>query len=108
MACIPIDACDVVHPSSVSGIATTEIVTAGLTRFYHEIAGVGLVFPLAARPIAVEYAGYPVITLHPIERLEFVEETVAALGYSTETRPPPVSGVCRERLHVGLRPDRAR
>ena len=84
MACIPIDACDVVHPSSVSGIATTEIVTAGLTRFYHEIAGVGLVFPLAARPIAVEYAGYPVITLHPIERLEFVEETVAALGSSTE------------------------
>ena len=41
---------------------TAEIVTAGLGRFYHEIAGVGL-------PIAVEYPGYPVITLRPIEGL---------------------------------------
>jgi hypothetical protein len=61
-----------------------------LSRFYHEIAGVGLVFPRADRPIAVEYVGYPVITppprpldggrghrgvsgtLRPIEGLEFV------------------------------------
>jgi hypothetical protein len=28
----------------------------------------------------VEYPGYPVITLRPIEGLEFVEETVAAVG----------------------------
>ena len=34
------------------------------------------------RPIAVEYAGYPVITLH--RSRGFVEETVTALGYSTE------------------------
>jgi hypothetical protein len=61
-----------------------ETVKAGLIRFYHEIAGVGLVFPLAARPIAVEYAGYPVITLRPIDGLEFVLEAVAALGSSTE------------------------
>jgi hypothetical protein len=63
---------------------TAEIVTAGLGRFYHEIARVGLVFPLAARPIAVDYPGYPVIALHPIEGLEFVEEAVTALGSSTE------------------------
>jgi hypothetical protein len=49
---------------------TTETVTAGLCGFYREIAGVGLVFPLAARPIAVEYHGYPVITLRQIEGLE--------------------------------------
>jgi hypothetical protein len=36
------------------------------------------------RPIAVEWAGHAVITLHPIEGLEFVEETVAALGAETE------------------------
>jgi chemotaxis response regulator CheB len=30
------------------------VVIAGLRGFYHEIAGVGLVFPSAARPIAVE------------------------------------------------------
>jgi hypothetical protein len=36
-----------------------------LCGFYHGISGVGLVFPLAARPIAVEYPGYPVITLRP-------------------------------------------
>ena len=38
-----------------------------------------MVFPLAARPIAVEYAGYPVITLHPIERLEFEARRLAGL-----------------------------
>jgi hypothetical protein len=42
--------------------------------FYHEIAGVGLVFPRADRSIAVEWAGHAVITLHPIEGLEFVRE----------------------------------
>jgi hypothetical protein len=45
---------------------------------------VGLVFPRGDRPIAVEYPGYPVITLHPIEGLEFVREAVTALGSSTE------------------------
>jgi len=63
---------------------TTETVTAGLCGFYHGIAGVGLVFPLAAKPIAVEYPGYPVITLRPIVGLEFVEDAVTALGSSTE------------------------
>jgi hypothetical protein len=42
------------------------------------------VFPRADRPIAVEWVGYQVITLRPIVGLEFVEETVAALGSSTE------------------------
>src|SRR5258708_7840278 len=46
---------------------TAEGVKGGLIRFYHEIAGVGLVFPRADRPIAVEWAGHAVITLHPIE-----------------------------------------
>jgi hypothetical protein len=36
---------------------TAEAVTAGLIGFYHEIAGVGLVFPRGDRPIAVEYPG---------------------------------------------------
>jgi hypothetical protein len=34
--------------------------------------------------MAVEYLGYAVIALHPIKGLEFVEEAVTALGYSTE------------------------
>jgi hypothetical protein len=63
---------------------TAEGVKGGLARFYHEIAGVGLMFPRADRPIAVKYLGHPVITLQPIEGLEFVEEAIAALGYSTE------------------------
>jgi hypothetical protein len=42
------------------------------------------VFPFAARPIAVEYPEDAVITLHPIEGLEFVLEAVAALGNSSE------------------------
>ena len=63
---------------------TAEGVKGGLIRFYHEIAGVGLVFPRADRPIAVEFPGYPVVRLRPIEGIEFVEETVTALGYSTE------------------------
>jgi hypothetical protein len=42
------------------------------------------VFPRADRSIAVEWAGHAVITLHPIDGLEFVEETVTALGSSTE------------------------
>ena len=41
-------------------------------------------FPRADRPIAVEFPGYPVVRLRPIEGLEFVEETVAALGSTTE------------------------
>jgi hypothetical protein len=39
--------------------------------------GVGLVFPRADRPIAVDYPGYPIITLHPIEGLKYVKEAVA-------------------------------
>jgi hypothetical protein len=52
-----------------------------LIRFYHEIAGVGLVFPRADRSIAVEFPGYPVVRLRPIEGLEFVEETVGCADY---------------------------
>jgi hypothetical protein len=63
---------------------TAEGVKGGLIRFYHEIAGVGLVFPRADRPIAVEGVGMGLIVLRPIEGLEFVEETVIALGSSTE------------------------
>jgi hypothetical protein len=63
----------------------------GLIRFYREIAGVGLVFPRADRSIAVEFPGYPVVRLRPIEGLEFVEEAVAAVGSSGE-RVPPVAG----------------
>jgi hypothetical protein len=65
---------------------TAEGVEGGLIRFYQEIAGVGLVFPLAAKPkpIAVDYPDYPVITLHPVEGLEFVEDAVTALGSTTE------------------------
>jgi hypothetical protein len=49
------------HPDTWTG----ERVKGGLIRFYREIAGVGLVFPRADRSIAVEYPGYPVITLRP-------------------------------------------
>jgi hypothetical protein len=59
-------------------------VKGGLIRFYREIVGVGLVFPRADRPIAVEFPGYPVVRLRGIDGLEFVEETVTALGSSTE------------------------
>jgi hypothetical protein len=65
-------------------IWTGEGVRQGLARFYHEIAGVGLMFPRADCPIAVEFPGYPVVRLRPIEGLEFVEETIAAVGCSTE------------------------
>jgi preprotein translocase subunit Sec61beta len=64
-----------------------ETVKAGLIRFYREIAGVGLVFPRADRPIAVEWVGYQVIRLHPIEGIEFVEEAVTvcrAFGWEIE------------------------
>jgi hypothetical protein len=37
---------------------------------------VGLLFPRADHPIAIEFPGYPVVRLRPIEGLEFVEETV--------------------------------
>src|ERR1700732_3832722 len=65
-------------------IWTAEGVKRGLIRFYREIAGVGLVFPRADHPIAVEFPGYPVVRLRPIEGREFVEEAVTALGSSTE------------------------
>jgi hypothetical protein len=39
---------------------------------------------LCIRSIAVEWVGYQVIRLRPIEGLEFIEEAVTALGYSTE------------------------
>jgi hypothetical protein len=51
--------------------------------------GVGLVFPRADRSIAVEFPGYPVVRLRPIEGLEFVEEAVIALGSSTELATHP-------------------
>jgi hypothetical protein len=62
------------HPD----IWTAEGVKGGLIGFYREIAG-GLVFPRADRPIAVDYPGYPVITLHPIKGLEFVVASTATL-----------------------------
>src|SRR3984893_15293684 len=40
--------------------------------------------PAGDRPIAVRYSGYPVVTLRPIEGLEFVKETFA--GSSPPTR----------------------
>ena len=63
---------------------TSEGVKGGLNRFYRELAGVGLVFPRADWPVAVEYPGYPVVRLRRIEGIEFVLEAVAALGSSTE------------------------
>ena len=36
---------------------TADAVLAGLRGFYHEIAGIGLMFPSASHPIAVEYHG---------------------------------------------------
>jgi hypothetical protein len=63
---------------------TGEGVKGGLIRFYREIAGVGLMFPRADWPVAVEYPGYPVMRLRRIEGIEFVKEAVAALGVSTE------------------------
>jgi hypothetical protein len=51
------------------------------------ITGVGLRFPRADWPIAVEYTRYRVIRLRRIQGIEFVEETVAALGSSTEADP---------------------
>jgi hypothetical protein len=63
---------------------TAEGVKGGLIRFYRGITGVGLVFPRADLPIAVKWAGNAVSTLRPIKGLEYVEETVTALGYSTE------------------------
>jgi hypothetical protein len=41
-------------------------------------------FPRADRPVAVEYPEDAVITLHPIVGLEFVEDSVTALGSSTD------------------------
>jgi hypothetical protein len=53
-----------------------------------EIAGIGLMFPFAARRIAVDGIGmvhpWRQITLVPIKGLEYVEEAVTALGSSTE------------------------
>jgi hypothetical protein len=56
----------------------------GLIGFYHEIAGVGLVFPLAARPIAVSTPGTPSSRCGRSRGIEFVEEAVAAVGSSGE------------------------
>jgi hypothetical protein len=47
---------------------TADGVKGGLIGFYREIAGVGLVFPRADRPIAVEFPGYPVVRLRPTSR----------------------------------------
>src|ERR1700738_2032822 len=46
--------------------------------------GWGLLSPRADHPIAIEFPGYPVVRLRPIEGLEFVEETVIALDSTTE------------------------
>ena len=43
----------------LTGEWTGEGVKGGLIRFYREIANVGLVFPRADHPIAVEFPGYP-------------------------------------------------
>jgi hypothetical protein len=51
---------------------TAETVKAGLSRFYRDLAGVGLVFPRADRPIAIEHLEDAIITLRQIEGLEFV------------------------------------
>jgi hypothetical protein len=61
------------------GTWTAEGVKGGLIGFYREIAGVGLVFPRGDRPIAVEFPGYPVVRLRPIEGLEFVGAWTPAL-----------------------------
>jgi hypothetical protein len=62
---------------------------------------VGLVFPRADRPIAVEVREIGLegnlVTLRPIEGLEFVQETVTALGYSGEL----VNHLFRECWAVG-------
>jgi hypothetical protein len=42
---------------------TAEGVKGGLIGFYRSIAGVGLLFPRADHPIAVEFPGYPVVRL---------------------------------------------
>jgi hypothetical protein len=42
---------------------TREGVKEGLNRFYRGIAGVGLVFPRADWPVAVEFPGFPVYAL---------------------------------------------
>jgi hypothetical protein len=54
--------------------------------------------PGRTRPIAVDYPGYPVITLHPIEGLEFVEGAVTALGSSTELATHLFPGGVRWRV----------
>jgi hypothetical protein len=64
-----------------------------LVRFYREIAGVGLVFPRADHPIAVEFPGYPVVRLRHIAGIRYVEEAVTALGSVDRARRPPVPGV---------------
>jgi hypothetical protein len=62
----------------------TTAVNLVVREWIHEIAGVGLVFLFAEAPVACRCPGYPDFTLHPIEGVEFVEETVAALGSSGE------------------------
>jgi len=56
------------------------------------------VFPKADRPIAVEWGRARCHHTAPIDGIEFVEEAVTVLGYSTElaTHPPP-SLVARKR-----------
>jgi hypothetical protein len=48
-----------------------------------------LVFPFAARPIAVAYPGYPVITLRQVEGLEFVEAALPAVARRRDRVYPP-------------------
>jgi hypothetical protein len=72
---------------------TAEGVKRGLIRFYQQIAGVGLLFPRADWPVAVEFPGFPVVRVRRVEGLEFVEETVAALG-SIARRSVVLSSTC--------------
>jgi hypothetical protein len=72
---------------------TAEGVKGGLIRFYHEIAGVGLLFPRADHPIAIEFPGYPVVRLRPrlelaVSRCFMVCSTRSAPGVTFETAMP--------------------
>jgi hypothetical protein len=49
---------------------------------------VGLVFPRADRSIAVEWVGYQVITLHPIEGLEKRANSVGTCRELAQAGPP--------------------
>ena len=72
-----------------------------------EIAGVGLVFPRADRPIAVEYPEDAVITLHPIEGLEKRANSVGTCreGGSVPVWPLPWTAETGYSTAIGLAAD---